>query len=142
MSKVIIKKAPEAQTGYALVIIDDEGKESVNNLDSLYKDGVSIKLPENPSNRKWIKTTAIKGDSMVLEYKESRTFGPRTKISAEEVLTPEEFKEYQDIKATFEEWETTIKERIKERQNKPLTELEKAQRAYEKALAKLEALRK
>lgn len=75
-------------------------------------------------------------------YKAPRVLGPRAKVSIEEVLSPEELKKYQEAKAAFEACEAIIKERIKERQNKPLTELEKAQRAYEKALAKLEALRK
>lgn len=75
-------------------------------------------------------------------YKAPRVLGPRTKVSIEEVLSPEELKKYQEAKAAFEMWEVTIKERIKEKQNRPLTELEKAEREYEKALARLEALRK
>lgn len=76
MRTLLIKKAG-TKLGYALKVVNDDGTETVTEITATDpKNPKVLKLPDNPANRKWI---TPKGDEVQeLEYKESKSFGPRT----------------------------------------------------------------
>lgn len=104
--KTSIKKVDNQ---YRLVIIDDNNQ-VVN--DSVIegrdpKDPSILKLPENPSNRKWLSMKKVDmslNQELVLDYKESRTLNThrtsgvvKTSKSDIEYLTDEEKAVYLDL---------------------------------------------
>lgn len=139
--KVLVRKNSNTNTGYELVTIDDAGKEIINAIDRTDPANPAIlKLPENPSNRKWFSTKKVEaaGGEIELSYKESKTIGPRTESAPRKGL--EEYLEGED-KATY----LALVEKAKanrEAANKraPMTEYEKRLRAVERAKAKLAEL--
>ena len=82
MEKVFIRKNENAKLGYELVIIDDFNNEIIKEISSTDpKNPEILKLPENPSNRKWFSINKIKENQIELSYKESKVFGPRNEKS-------------------------------------------------------------
>lgn len=138
--KVYIRQNATTKTGYEVVTIDDNGVETCQAIDNITHDGISLILPENPSNRKFWAIKRLGEEPIELTYKASKTFGPRTnsgepRKKLEDYMTDEE-------KATIADILAKAKARREEANKKvPLTELEKAQRAYERALAKLNTLK-
>lgn len=132
ITKII--KSDKSATGLAISV---DGK--VIELNKFWKDGNSILLPENPANRKWFKASQMKGRTeIVLEYKETRVFGPRAEGSAGkkswvDYLNDEDKLLYDSLR---QKGEKAKADDVK----KPKTELEKRQLAYEKAKAAYEKL--
>ena len=133
----------QSKTKYSLKFVDDSGKESFKTIDRFYPgEPTTLVLPENPANRKYFSTKKLEEideGGLELTYKESKTYGPRLagesapRKPLEDWLTPDERKQYDELMAI-------ARERRAEAQKKPtLTPVEKAKRAYEKAL---EALKK
>lgn len=97
-------------------------------------------LPENSTGRKFVSLTKLAKKGGEVDYgtgfKEARhiTVGERApRKSREEWLDGDDLTEYRRLNAL-------IDERIAESKRKPMTELEKAERAYKKALEKYQAL--
>ena len=135
--KTYIRKDASTPTGYALRTVDDNGKENILPIVSTVKnDPKVLVLPENPSNRKYFTKTKVGDMDLELSYKASVTFGPRTgesktaRKSLVEYLTEEEKAIYDDLMA-----------KARARRDRPMTELEKAELAYKRALEKYEALK-
>lgn len=133
----------QSKTKYSLKFVDDQGNETVKTIDRFYPgEPTTLVLPENPANRKYFSTKKLEeigDDGLELTYKESKTYGPRLpgesspRKPLEDWLTEDERKVYDELMAK-------ARERRAEAQKKPtLTPVEKAKRAYEKAL---EALKK
>lgn len=114
--------------------MDDNGTVTQLTPDKWYY----LTLPANSVNRKFVSCKKVdKAPNQTIDYgnivKESRTLGPQNRKNIMDYMSDED-------KATY----LAILERAKkakEAASKPMTELEKAQRAYEKALSKLEALK-
>lgn len=139
--KYYVTHNPQSPTGYAM-IIEDNGVEEVKMVEKTgleKKTGINwLFLPENPMNRKLINPSKVdKLGKVELTYKESKTLGPRENVKPrkklEDYLTDDE-------KATIAQIMELAKQRKEADKPKPLTEVEKAQREYEKAKAKLENL--
>lgn len=121
--KTFITTSNTSTTGYQLVI-RDEGQEDrilpIQEWDKLYPD--SLKLPENPSNRKYFNIKKLKDEETELTYKPTMTFGPRTETSTrkplEDYLSPEDKELYLSL---IEK----AKKNKEEQQKKPMTEREK-----------------
>lgn len=75
--KTLVRKNTNTKLGYELVVINENGEEKIleiTELDPMNEN--SLKLPENPSNRKYISIKKI-GNELELSHKESKTLGPR-----------------------------------------------------------------
>lgn len=138
-TKITIRKSKTATTGYE--ILNGDGK--VLPIQSTYPgEPFTLVLPVNTANRKYFnskKVDAANG-SLQVEYKETKTFGPRDNTTprspakrAAEYLPEEERKQLEAL------LEKAAKLRAEEKAQ-PLTALEKAKRAKEKADAVLAAL--
>lgn len=121
-------------------LIDGETKTSLPV--KMCKDGLTLEVPENPTNRRWLKLATLqeKGE-VILEAKEKRVLGSYTKSATPkkawtEYLTDDELATYNDLKAKGEA------RKAEAEKPKPKTELEKAQEALRKAQEKLEKLMK
>lgn len=139
--KVLVRKNNESATGYAIVTTHDDGTESVqpiNHTDPA--NAMILKLPENPSNRKWfsIKKVEAAGGEIELTYKESKTLGPRTESAPRKGL--EEYLEGEDREMYLALVEKAKKAREEANKKAPMTEYEKRVRAVERAQAKLAEL--
>lgn len=141
--KVLVRQNATTNTGYEVVTIDDNGIETCQAIDKTYPgEPFTLVLPVNASNRKFFNSKKVDaaGGEIELTYKESKTFGPRTnsgepRKKLDDYMTDEE-------KATIADILAKAKARREEANKKvPMTELEKAQRAYERALAKLNNLK-
>ena len=123
---------------YYVETLDGVRSEALKTITDNSKAGVAFVLPKNPSNRKWYnkgntdKEIAEKG-YCELTYKPTKVIGsatpkmPNAKLIA--YLSEEEQEEYKAIIAR------AIAARDADKK-KPMTELEKAQAAYERAKAK------
>ena len=100
----------------------------------------TLVLPQNPSNRKYFNSKKVDaaGGSIELIYKESKVIGPRVasgepRKKLEDYMTEEE-------KATIQTIMEAARKRREEATKKvPMTPVEKAKRAYERAMANYEA---
>lgn len=80
MRTLLIKKEG-TKLGYALKVVNNDGTETITEITATDpKNPKVLKLPDNPANRKWI--TPRGDDVQELEYKESKSFGPRTTTGA------------------------------------------------------------
>ena len=139
--KVLVRRNSNTKTGYELVTIDNEGKEvsiAINNTDPA--NPTILKLPENSSNRKWfsIKKVEAAGGEIELTYKESKTIGPRTESTPRKGL--EEYLEGKDKEMYLALVEKAKKAREEANKKAPMTDLEKAMRAVDRAQARLAEL--
>ena len=75
--KVFVRKNNTTPTGYEIVTINDDGQEMVQPINDVTKDGISVILPDNPSNRKFYSIKRLQ-DGLELTYKASKPLGPRT----------------------------------------------------------------
>lgn len=126
--KTIIKSSIYSTTGYKIIIIDENEittEIEINETDP--KNEKILKLPENPSNRKWIsidKITKANGE-LELDYKPTRTIENSSRKRLEDYLTEDERK-------TIEEIMNRAKER-KEADKKPaLSKKEKLEEKIKK----------
>lgn len=96
MTKTIIRTSTVSATGYELVF---DG--TVVSIDRTYPgEPTTLVLPQNPSNRKYFSSKKVDaaGGELELEYKESKSFGPRQESAPRKGL--EEWLD-EDDKATF-----------------------------------------
>ena len=120
-------------------VIDKDGTEGP--ACKIVENGFGIALTPNAANRLWInhaKADKIldEQESIPLYYKPTRKLGPKSSYVPNAKLIsylPEELQA--EYKAIVDRARAAM-----EADKKPLTELEKAQRAYEKALANLNKL--
>jgi acyl-CoA-binding protein len=90
--KTTIRTSTTSTTGYEMVVITPEGIETVTSIDNFDPNNPkSLKLPENPSNRKYLSIAAIEkaGGTLELTYKAPRTM---TKSDTPKVQTPKAIK--------------------------------------------------
>ena len=143
MTKTTIRTSTISTTGYELVTIDAQGNESVQPIQSTYKgEPKTLILPENPSNRKYFNSDKVDkaGGEIELTYKESRTIGARTESTVRKGI--EEWLNDED-KALYLALVEKAKKARDEANKKPkMTDLEKAEAAVARAMAKVEALKK
>ena len=87
--KTIITKSETSKTGYA---INFDGQSiDINETDP--NNPGSLKLPENPSNRKWYSIAKIEKGLTELTYKETRTIN-RTNTEGKPTTTTKNWTEY------------------------------------------------
>lgn len=82
--KTIIRTSTVSATGYELVFGDN-----VVSIDKTYPgEPTTLVLPENPSNRKYFSSKKVDaaGGELELEYKESKSFGPRSESTPRKAL--------------------------------------------------------
>lgn len=139
LNKVTINYDRTSST-YSLRVHNEDGTFTSTVLSTVPGEPYTLKLPENPSNRKYFNSKKVDaaGGEIELTYKESKHFGARTNGSSSTSTAPKKaLKEYlnDEDKAIFEALiAKAVANRTKE------LELAKAKAAYEKALAELNAL--
>lgn len=140
--KTIITTSSTAKTGYELRITDEQGKVTVKAIDKFYPgEPTTLVLPENPTHRQYFSTKKLEEvDELELTVKEPRKLGPRLPGNGStkkllDYLTDEERKVYDNLVEV-------AKKRRDEDKKKPMSEVDKAKAAYERAKAKYEAMAK
>ena len=139
--KVLVRKNSNTNTGYELVTINDEGKEVSVAIDKTYpNEPFTLVLPANEANRKYFNSKKVDaaGGEIELTYKESKTIGPRTESTPRKGL--EEYLEGKDKEMYLALVEKAKKAREEANKKAPMSDLEKAMRAVERAQAKLAEL--
>lgn len=101
--------------------------------------GYYLRLPANSTNRQFVSCKKVdNAPNQTIDYgdeiKQPRTIGPVTKKPLEDYLNDEDKALYLSL------IEKAKKAREEASKKQPMTELEKAQRAYEKALARYNKL--
>ena len=139
--KVYINNSLHSTTGYELVIKDDDGLiVETKDIETLVDDGKTLKLPENPSNRKYFNLAKVEAADGIVEltYKESVTLGTRSWMS---YLTKEELENLEMAEQTLEDMRTEYKRnataRRENEKNVPLSPKEKLQREVARLQAKI-----
>lgn len=139
--KVQITKNREAATGYAIVTTHDDGSQSVQMIDKTYpNEPFTLVLPSNEANRKYFNSKKVEaaGGEIELAYKESKTIGHRSESTPRKGL--EEYLEGEDKEMYLALVEKAKKAREEANKKAPMSDLEKAMRAVERAQAKLAEL--
>lgn len=139
--KVLVRKNSNTNTGYELVTINDAGKEVSVAIDKTYpNEPFTLVLPANEANRKYFNSKKVEaaGGEIELTYKESKTIGPRTESTPRKGL--EEYLEGEDKEMYLALVEKAKKAREEANKKAPMSDLEKAMRAVERAQAKLAEL--
>ena len=139
--KVLVRKNSNTNTGYELVTINDAGKEVSVAIDKTYpNEPFTLVLPANEANRKYFNSKKVEtaGGEIELTYKESKTIGPRTESAPRKGL--EEYLEGKDKEMYLALVEKAKKAREEANKKAPMSDLEKAMRAVERAQAKLAEL--
>lgn len=138
---IIIRTSTTSTTGYELVITDELGNETVQPIQSTYKnEPYTLVLPENPAGRKYMNSKKVDaaGGEMELVAINRNPGSERTysKKSLLEYMTPEDKELYEAIMERAR--------RAREEANKkvPMTEEQKLRNRIAKAQAALEALMK
>ena len=137
--KVYINNSIHSNTGYELVIKDDNGLiVETKSIDTLVDDGKTLKLPENPSNRKYYNLAKVEAADGIVEltYKESITLGtrsgePKEKKPLEDYLNDEDKALYLALV------EKAKKNRAEANKKLPLTPKEKLEREVARLQAKI-----
>ena len=139
--KVLVRRNSNTNTGYELVTINDAGKEVSVAIDKTYpNEPFTLVLPANEANRKYFNSKKVDaaGGEIELTYKESKTIGPRTESTPRKGL--EEYLEGKDKEMYLALVEKAKKAREEANKKAPMSDLEKAMRAVERAQAKLAEL--
>lgn len=139
--KVLVRKNSNTNTGYELVTIDNAGKEVSVAIDKTYpNEPFTLVLPANEANRKYFNSKKVDaaGGKIELTYKESKTIGPRTESTPRKGL--EEYLEGKDKEMYLALVEKAKKAREEANKKAPMSDLEKAMRAVERAQSKLAEL--
>ena len=139
--KVLVRRNSNTNTGYELVTINDAGKEVSVAIDKTYpNEPFTLVLPANEANRKYFNSKKVDaaGGEIELTYKESKTIGPRTESAPRKGL--EEYLEGKDKEMYLTLVEKAKKAREEANKKAPMSDLEKAMRAVERAQAKLAEL--
>lgn len=135
----VIRTSTNSKTGYELV----EGDKIIP-IDTTYKgEPKTLVLPTNASNRKYFNSDKVDkapGQSIELTLKETKILGARTTATEtksiskwQDFMTEVDKVIYEDIKLRAEAAKLAAKPE--------LTELQKAEAAYKRAMEKLEALK-
>ena len=122
-------------------LIDGETKTSLPV--KMCKDGLTLEVPENPTNRRWLKLATLqeKGE-VILEAKEKRVLGSYTKSATPkkawtEYLTDDELATYNDLKAKGEARKAEAEKPTPKSEAEKLKErLAKLQAQYDELMAK------
>ena len=139
--KVLVRRNSNTNTGYELVTINDAGKEVSIAIDKTYpNEPFTLVLPANEANRKYFNSKKVEaaGGEIELTYKEIKTIGPRTESAPRKGL--EEYLEGKDKEMYLALVEKAKKAREEANKKAPMSDLEKAMRAVERAQAKLAEL--
>lgn len=144
MTKTYLVKTNNTATNYSLKLINDDGQITMVPITEWCPfNPTGLKLPENPSNRKWwdIKKIESKGITEIeLTYKPTRTLGPtgeRKSTSRKpwhEYLTDEDIGTYAELKILGEQ------RKIDAEKPRKMTEVEKLQAKIARDQAKLNEL--
>lgn len=138
--KVTINHSITSTTGYELRIIKDDGTMDIKDIDTIVDEGKTLKLPENPSNRKYYAIKKVEdADEVELTYKASITLGTRENSEPKKPL--EDYLEGDDRILYLELVEKAKKKRA-EMTKKPMTELEKAEAKVARLMAQIEEMKK
>ena len=137
--KVYINNSMHSTTGYELVIKDDNGLiVETKDIETIVDDGKTLKLPENPSNRKYFNLAKVEAADGIVEltYKESiklgsRTDEPKEKKPLEDYLEGDEREMYLALV------EKAKKNRAEANKRVPLSPKEKLQREVARLQAKI-----
>lgn len=137
----IIRTSTTSTTGYELVIKDELGNETVQPIQSTYKnEPYTLVLPENPAGRKYMnskKVDAAGGEiELVTINRNPDAEHPVSRKSLLEYMTPEDKILYEEI------MERAKKAREEATKRVPMTEEQKLRNRIAKAEAALEALLK
>ena len=137
--KVFVRKNNVTKLGYELVIVQDDGQEVIKEITQTDPANDKImKLPENPSNRKWLSMKKVVDNELELTYKASMTFGPRGENIPRKDLS--EYLEGEDKELYLKLVEKAKKNREEANRRPQLTEKEKLQRKIEAMMKKLQEL--
>ena len=135
--RTTIITSTNSTTGYEIRIVNDDGIVETKPITEIVDDGKTLKLPENPSNRKYfsIKKVNEANGEIELTYKATVTLGTSTNSTKklEDYLNESDRELYL---ALVEKAKKAKEEAAK----KPKTEVEKARARYERALAELKKL--
>lgn len=106
--KTYLVRNTQSTYGYQLKVVDDEGNTTF--LDPIGRDPNTkngLKLPDNPSNRKWI-SPKPDVEEQEIPYKESKHFGQRTTVKTATPTTSKGWTEHltDEEKAIIEEIKT------------------------------------
>ena len=134
----IIRTSTTSATGYELVVKDELGNESIQPIQSTYKnEPYTLVLPENPAGRKYMnskKVDAAGGEIELVQINRNpdaeRTYSKKSLL---EYMTPEDKELYEAI------MERARKAREEANKKVPLTEEEKLRNKIAKLQAQLEA---
>lgn len=137
--KTLVRKNDTTKTGYELVVIADDGKETITAITENGKgpDGPKyLKLPTNPAGRQWLAISKVTGNELELTAHVARTLNTTERAPRK---PDEDFLTGKD-RETFLALKEKIRKAREEAAKKPaMTDLEKAQRAFERAKAQVEA---
>lgn len=139
-----ITKSTNSTTGYEIVIKDEKGAiVETKAIESIVDEGKTLKLPENPSNRKFysLKKVEEANGTVELTYKDSIKLGERSSTSTssklDDYMTEEEKQIIADIKAKAEARREQAKKDAADKKNDPV---EKARKRVASAIENLKAL--
>ena len=127
--KVYINNSLHSNTGYELVIKDDNGLiVDTKSIDTIVDDGKTLKLPENPSNRKYFNLAKVEAADGIVEltYKESIMLGTRS-TEPKEKKPLEDYLNDEDKALYLALVEKAKKNRSEANKKVPMTEKEKLQ---------------
>ena len=126
--KVYINNSIHSTTGYEIVIKDDEGLiVETKPIDALVDDGKTLKLPENPSNRKYFNLAKVEAADGIVEltYKETIKLGTREPGESKKPL--EDYLNDEDKALYLALVEKAKNNRAEAHKKVPVTEKEKLQ---------------
>jgi hypothetical protein len=126
--KVYINNSIHSTTGYEIVIKDDEGLiVETKPIDTIVDDGKTLKLPENPSNRKYFNLAKVEAADGIVEltYKETIKLG--TKEPGESKKPLEDYLNDEDKALYLALVEKAKAARAEAHKKVPMTEKEKLQ---------------
>ena len=139
MTKTIITRNTNSTTGYAISIYEDDALTQSILIEEIVDEGKTLKLPENPSNRKYfsIKKVEEAGGEIELTYKETVKLGANTNRKAlKDYLTAEEQAAIDALLNKARERQEAAREAAK----KPVSKEEKLKAKIAKLQAELAAL--
>lgn len=141
MSTTIIRNSTISTTGYELVVIDELGTETVQPIQSTYKnEPYTLVLPENPAGRKYMNSKKVDASGGEIELvainrnpDAERTYSKKSLL---EYMTPEDKELYEAIMKRARQAREEANKKV------PMTEEQKLRNRIAKAQAALEALMK
>lgn len=138
-TNITIRKSKTSPTGYEMV---DNGKAIA--IPSTYPgEPFTLVLPANAANRKYFNSKKVDaaGGSIDLDYKATKTIGPRDSTTPREPSKPlADFLEGEERDTFIRLRDKAVAAKIEANKPVPMTELEKARRAKERAEARLAEL--